>query len=729
MIRRLFIKQNNYTNDQASQTNQARRSSVFGLFLILSLISFLILGIFNETVSAYWSSETHYLSNALQADISIGRWIEEGLIDGDSKIVVWDPENPPTETLKAGDIIVYPTDDGGHIYYVALKPVKPNDPDFDPGEPNDKWIKRMSYSEDTKEYRSFHRYEQGDYVIDNGILYKWRIVNPHKPNWFSEERPDPDNNYYWRKAEAPPEGTIYDYWFRYKIYYRDEVVYWEGYWYKSLSSGKSDREPRANSAYWERLPGKPSMQRSLSSPQAFGMKRSTLSPEELQVKIEGLQEALVEAGERELTAFNLAAESMKLQLSQGFITELDALSTEEQNLLLTQSGINTLNMTEAAEGEPGALNVEEPELFASDSEVANAENVNLEAASELSDEEKQIRREELLAELQEKREALTRGSMESALQDTELEALVKARLLVEDELERTIEEKKTIELLALSENSMEEELSEFTTVEKLSEYAGGEEIKTNLDPEIEEILGEFALEDNLAQMDEESELEQDSEYIKEMLDARLEIIRERMAEIAEEHLEQVYSAYLADFAKMQAEMMSEAAIGSEENLISETSATEAEPSVGEVQEMPTEVESSVEIPTVPSEIPSGEVPEETLSPQETPGETAVDPSINEDPGEQGMSETQEASSEHNGVIESSEDPSLLPSLDEAAEDLVASPSESEVRNEEMPLPEEPDSSGELTEAPSDLVEENASESSLEPTDDIVEESPEPSPGV
>lgn len=680
MIRKLFLRQNNYANHQTSRNTRQVRGLILAL-LLFSFVSLFILGFFNEDVCAYWSNETEQLSSVIKADISVGRWIEEGFIDEDSRIIEWDPDNPPKIIIRRGDIIVYPDDNGGHIFYVALKTVNPSDENYDPGKPNDRWIRRMSYSEDTREYRPFHRYERGDYAIENGTLYKWNFTASHKPNWFSEERPGTDSHG-WIVAAPPPGGSNNDYWFRYKLYYKEDVVYWNGYWYKSLSSGTLDQEPVLFSAYWERLPEKPESLHSASSMHAFGMARELLSPEELQIEIESLQAELQDLAKRESAVFDLASEYMKASLNQALISELDKLNPEQLKMLMSEVGLSTIDETEFT-----ALSAAE-EFFASEPEAVVEEDFVFDETPTLSDGETKESTEALLTALREKSEVLKSEIVEAVLSETLLEQLLRERILLEVELAQAMEQK---DLLVLSELSTEEALQD------------------NFAYDNEQIEDE----DNNSLIEYANTERQDSEDLDHLVEFSVQKIRESLAQIAEEQVKQTYLEYLRVFAEKQADVLAETAeIVNEENLPTELSLTEAEPSVEETIEIAVETEVLTEVletSTEPSQ--SQEAPEEIPTELETEEATMVTPSVSEKVPEPVISETMEEPSELSEETEISHEleipteAEIVPTMSDFANGLSETLPEEELLNETTEPTFESETELRFTEVPSDNVEE------------------------
>lgn len=122
---------------------------------ILVLVIYTYLIIAANIVYGHWGTII-YTSEKHVTDLNTGKWIREAK--------VYDPEHP--ENVQRGQIIVRMLENGEAVYY-AINSVNANDPLNDPNNVNTSGVVLMKYTECTKEYRSFHRYSRGDFVVFN----------------------------------------------------------------------------------------------------------------------------------------------------------------------------------------------------------------------------------------------------------------------------------------------------------------------------------------------------------------------------------------------------------------------------------------------------------------------------------------------------------------------------------------------------------------------------------
>jgi len=119
---------------------------------------------------------------------------------------------------NAGDILYVNDSDSPHYgkYYTVLQNanININNPNTSAGSP-------MTWSESTSEYRSYHQYFQGDFVVEPDGIYFWDSYWSHKPNT-SNARP-PSNS--WSSWTKYPQ-TILNVWQRHKAYTYGDVVRW-----------------------------------------------------------------------------------------------------------------------------------------------------------------------------------------------------------------------------------------------------------------------------------------------------------------------------------------------------------------------------------------------------------------------------------------------------------------------------------------------------------------------
>lgn len=186
--------------------------------LILFIIAFLL--ILPANAYAYWLGIGSPDESDATGAVTIGRWYFHDPDDPDAPpVIIFDPDNPVD--IAEGSIVVVNVDGNTYIYQ-SLQDIDADDPHYDPTQPNPNWNQPMLYSEDTKEYRDFHRYLRSDYVIQNGKTYRWNYGVPHNPNTITQVEPGTNENRWRTVSDTPRE----DLWFRTKIYYEgDEVNY------------------------------------------------------------------------------------------------------------------------------------------------------------------------------------------------------------------------------------------------------------------------------------------------------------------------------------------------------------------------------------------------------------------------------------------------------------------------------------------------------------------------
>lgn len=218
----------------------------FSKRMILSAIIFFALFFFvMPNIYAYWINIPDPEPNTDQGGyVAVGVWYYTD--PGVAPPIIFDPADPPTTTIPAGSIVVYQNPDGTTTAYTALVDIPPGSGDFDPSVPNSQWWERMTYAEDTAEYRYFHHYYQNDYVWYNGQLYRWRRNVPHNPNTVTEVTPG--NSNYWAKVDFStlPENL----WYRHVIYTANAQVYYNGNYDICAIPGKSGFEHDLYPANW-----------------------------------------------------------------------------------------------------------------------------------------------------------------------------------------------------------------------------------------------------------------------------------------------------------------------------------------------------------------------------------------------------------------------------------------------------------------------------------------------
>lgn len=186
-------------------------------------------------VHAYWFDFALPEEDSQSGVVVIGYWSR--LTPDGEDVIVFNPDNPP-ERIKKGALVIAHHDDGSLVVYQSLHDLKKGDPDYDPRYPNKQWTQRMTYSEDTAEYRWFHHYNSGDLVIYNGRIYEYNYFIPHNPNTETERVPG-----YGIRWSVYSEDPTSPYWYRYKVYDQGDIVIHQGNYYRSLLDKNSGFYP------------------------------------------------------------------------------------------------------------------------------------------------------------------------------------------------------------------------------------------------------------------------------------------------------------------------------------------------------------------------------------------------------------------------------------------------------------------------------------------------------
>ncbi|MDK6907358.1 hypothetical protein ACYATL_07530 [Actinotignum timonense] len=183
-------------------------------------------------------------------DVVIGMWYMSDPNDAAApEVVDFDIDNPPTEPIKKGSIVVVKKNGEVVGVFTALHTIDPANPDFNPLDPNERWVRPMVYSENTAEYRHFHHYHNHDYVIFEGRTYQYAWGVAHNPNTVSERPPSAGEPYWVKVSDAP----IQDLWFRHRIYLRGAEVIYKGVRYRCELDGRAGFQPDHPNNGWTRL--------------------------------------------------------------------------------------------------------------------------------------------------------------------------------------------------------------------------------------------------------------------------------------------------------------------------------------------------------------------------------------------------------------------------------------------------------------------------------------------
>lgn len=186
---------------------------------------------------SFWGEGIRNPDPKVQSEnLGIGDWIFNGQVYN------------PTKDYVKGDIVFK----NGKIYKV-INNVGQGDRYHDPERPNDNFFYTMKYVEITKDYKSFHYYSIGNYVIYNNALY-YRSWFAHSPNTYWETNP---SDKFWERNTAL-EGIKDELWYRNMVYYEGDIVYYisgsggmeDVKRYKCIKSVAIEVEPPSSSEYW-----------------------------------------------------------------------------------------------------------------------------------------------------------------------------------------------------------------------------------------------------------------------------------------------------------------------------------------------------------------------------------------------------------------------------------------------------------------------------------------------
>lgn len=182
--------------------------------------------------------------------VIIGYWYKQDIDNPQgAPVVEFDATNPPQTTIAAGSVVIYKDPTGKVVIFKALKDIPPNNSNFDPSKPNTSWAKPMLYSENTREYREFHHYDKGDYVLYKGKTYKYVWGIRHNPNTITQKSPE-----HAERWELVSNSELRDLWYSHVIYLRNTIVEYKGARYKCLLGGYSGFRPdEPSTGVWKKL--------------------------------------------------------------------------------------------------------------------------------------------------------------------------------------------------------------------------------------------------------------------------------------------------------------------------------------------------------------------------------------------------------------------------------------------------------------------------------------------
>lgn len=177
-------------------------------------------------VSAFWA-DILPAEETVEIRVDIGAWIYG--------IRTYRPDL----VIKKGDLIEH----NGIVYTAIRAPQN----DFEKNPERIRTSNNPVYAENTKEYRSFHRYIFGDLVMHNGRTYRWHGVSNHLPNSGSHA-PGISSN--WQVLQPQPGRPPP--WFPYHIYLEGDEVSINFYDYRSKAQHSGAMPPitATSNGYW-----------------------------------------------------------------------------------------------------------------------------------------------------------------------------------------------------------------------------------------------------------------------------------------------------------------------------------------------------------------------------------------------------------------------------------------------------------------------------------------------
>lgn len=202
--------------------------NIFRKKLLITIITIILLTI-SVPVLAYWEMTYQGSFVNKQTKIQVGSFFY-----GSMKLY------SPNDTYSAGNMIVK-----GDKIYVADMTIAPDDPNHNPEIINTNPLKGMRYRESTSLYISYNRYLPSDYVIYKGKTYQLSPPNYHDPNTIRQISPGDDGQHVWSLVS----NSVLNTWYRYKIYYKGDVIQYYGKTYVCLQDECNQISP-SNTQYW-----------------------------------------------------------------------------------------------------------------------------------------------------------------------------------------------------------------------------------------------------------------------------------------------------------------------------------------------------------------------------------------------------------------------------------------------------------------------------------------------
>lgn len=222
---------------------------------IINLITFFLILIISIPIYAKWEIRITNPKNKIEnQNTIIGKWYMPK--PGEPQIIVLnknDKEQMDNFTAPAGTIVYYIDENGNAKVYTTKKAIGKNErykfPDTDS---TSGWF-AMSYDDNSENYSNRQKYSVGDLVMFEGKLYE--RLSLYLPNVTKDTKPGEDPTSWALREELLNEQGMDNLWFRYKIYFEGDIVFFKGKYYKALKSGYYDKEPGKliYRSYWQEI--------------------------------------------------------------------------------------------------------------------------------------------------------------------------------------------------------------------------------------------------------------------------------------------------------------------------------------------------------------------------------------------------------------------------------------------------------------------------------------------
>lgn len=201
---------------------------------IILIVLFFVL--FTNKYYAYWYVVLP--ANSIRNKVvNLGYWYY-GVYD-------YDPNN--RINISSGTYVARVTPTGEVKIFYCINSIAANQPTNDPLVPNTSSAVSMKYIECTKEYRNFHDYRRGDFVIDNNKVYEYNSPIFHLPNTNSAMAPGTTKR--WKEdSSLTPTTDIY---FKYSLYVIGDEVRVKNKRYRCIAEITNRVLPPSNGVWVE----------------------------------------------------------------------------------------------------------------------------------------------------------------------------------------------------------------------------------------------------------------------------------------------------------------------------------------------------------------------------------------------------------------------------------------------------------------------------------------------